>query len=161
MTYFPPPLRTAVYKTSDESRTTGTTYAADGELTLALATGRYQLKAVIYGAYNGESGIKLKFTGTNLVQTKLHARFMQFNGDDDDAIGESRAYVPNPDTITAGIPAFDVSLQFRLSFEFDDIIEVTSAGNIVLEWAQHTEPDPVRSATIKAKSFLMATRVYF
>jgi hypothetical protein len=159
VTHFPLPTRFSVVKPSNTTRTSTTTYAADPHLSLSLAAGRYHLLAVVYGIYRGAAGVKMKFTGTNLVTPPgLRCRIGQYSPVDTDAPNEP-AILPilNPDLVVDGIPANGNDYPIRVGFEFDDVIELSAAGNIQLEWAQHTSD--VNNVTIKAPSFIAATQV--
>ncbi len=158
MSYTPPPQQSIIVKTSDQTRTSTTTYAADNTLVLSLATGLYSIRAVIYMVYNGLGGFKVKFTGTNLEQAPLRYRAMVQSPIDADAPGEAAIHVLNPEFVAAAT-ATDDNYHARVSLEFDDLITLTASGSIQLEWAQATSDDG--GMTVKAHSFIQATRLFW
>jgi hypothetical protein len=148
-----------VVKQNNETRTTTTTYADDGELnTIALGVGTWEIIADL-AMVGGAGGIAIKtqwsFTGTwnNPLRLALGATAANVTAGSGPLSWQGSAYATNADCIyglsTSGV--------YTLAREMSRQIVVTVAGNMALKWAPNVSS--ATSGGIRQSSSISARQI--
>lgn len=139
-----------IFKTTDESRNTTTTLAADGALVVPLGVGKWTIRTGIFAeTANAAMGFKFDFdfTGTGTLTAWRLARAVPgvVGGTDNETIKFGSGSLGGPFNMTAA--TFGTA-----RVELEIIVTVTVAGSFRFLWAQGTSD--AAACIVRAGSYL-------
>lgn len=142
--------RARAHKSADETINNSTTLQNDNHLTMALATGTYQVNGAVFANLAGNSGIKFAFAGTGgLTVTPMNVQVTIW-----DAGGARDA---GRLTALGGTASHGAKGSGDHYAEFAGSLVVTVAGTLTLQWAQLSAV--ASNLTVQASSTLVLTRI--